>query len=251
LYWLIPLVFTYVKGVFDNGGEWNPTKWSEVPAVGVSVIGSYGNGNLNITAVPTLTPTGTNTALPIGTISPEGGWNIDFGSQNNTNQKTEPWDTNGDSILQKEEADNWWLTGGGVDISVDASKIDWSGLRMPNDREVGNNFNISTTDAFKRLPWETAATYGGTLFQRTGETTADVRDQLYHYKYRDNNSLENIARNAATAIGQPIIFTRVHTPKDFTIKYINRNIYFSKINRYIRKGRKKIFNGFYYEVPSN
>jgi hypothetical protein len=28
--------------------------------------------------VPTLTPTGSNTALPIGTISPEGGWNIDF-----------------------------------------------------------------------------------------------------------------------------------------------------------------------------
>ena len=79
---------TYAKAAHENKSangswEWNPTKWTQVPTIGVSVNGNFdGSGGL-VTAVPTLTPTGTNTALPIGTISPEGGWNIDFGSQNN------------------------------------------------------------------------------------------------------------------------------------------------------------------------
>jgi hypothetical protein len=110
-YWLIPLVFTYAKGVVDNGGEWNPTKWSEVPAVGTSVIGSYGNGNLNITAVPTLTPTGTNTALAIGTISPEGGWNIDFNV--GTGKNEEPGF--GQGLVDGFE--------GGIDSTVDFLKV--------------------------------------------------------------------------------------------------------------------------------
>lgn len=124
-------------------------------------------------------------------------------------QKKQSWDSNGDGKLQKEEADDHWVEGTGDDIIVDNSKIDWTGLEIPKDKKIGDVFSISTSDAFKKLPWETAATYGGTSFERTGKSTADVLDQRYHYDLRDLNSLENLARNIGTEIGKPTYFTRV------------------------------------------
>jgi len=67
------------------------------------------------------------------------------------------WDLNGDGKLQKDEAENWWLNGESIDISVDNSKIDWTGLKIPEGKSSGV-FSISTTDAFLELPYETAAT---------------------------------------------------------------------------------------------
>ncbi len=128
------------------------------------------------------------------------------------------WDNNGDGKLQKSEADSWWLLGGG-DITVDNSKINWTGLKIPVNAEVGKIFSINTTEAFKTLPYETAATYGGTSFILRGAYTVEVIDQLYHYEYRLNNSVENIARNAMTWWGKP---SRQGT--DFTIHYINPKI---------------------------
>ena len=113
------------------------------------------------------------------------------------------WDSNGDDKLQKNEADNYWLHGGGVGISVDNSKIDWTGLKIPASAKVGKIFSINTTQAFLKLPYETAATYGGTSFILRGAHTVEVVDQLYHYQYRPNNSAENIMRNFMNWYGKP------------------------------------------------
>jgi RHS repeat-associated protein len=113
------------------------------------------------------------------------------------------WDSNGDGKLQKNEADNYWLHGGGVGISVDNSKIDWTGLKIPASAKVGKIFSINTTQAFLKLPYETAATYGGTSFILRGAHTVEVVDQLYHYQYRPNNSAENVMRNFMNWYGKP------------------------------------------------
>jgi RHS repeat-associated protein len=141
------------------------------------------------------------------------------------------WDSNGDNKLSKNEADSWFLYGNGVGISVDNNYIDWSGLKMPNSTAVGSNFSIKTTVAFKNLPWETASTYGGTSFRRTGENTANVLDQKYHYDLRSNSSAENIARNIMNELGRPSTnYPRALTPPNmgnwFMIHYINPTIYF-------------------------
>ena len=125
------------------------------------------------------------------------------------------WDANGDGKLQKSEADMRWLTGGG-DIWVDNSKINWTGLQIPASARVGKVFSIGTTQAFLTLPYETAATYGGTSFILRGAHTVEVVDQLYHFKYRPNNSAENIRRNTMNWVGKP-----VGQGTDFTIHYIN------------------------------
>ena len=72
------------------------------------------------------------------TISINTGWGDSASSNNNgldqaTNQgpSKNAWDKNGDGILQKSEADNWWLTGKGKSISVDNKLIDWTGLEIP------------------------------------------------------------------------------------------------------------------------
>jgi hypothetical protein len=139
-----------------------------------------------------------------------------------------PWDTNGDGILQKNEADRWWLLGRGEDIYVDNKLIDWSGLEMPLTGD--SDFAISTTDAFTKLPWETASTYGGTSFSRVDSTTAVVRDQPYHYNMRPNNSAENVARNLGTLIGTPMGssggFPMFFKGVDYTIHYLNPTIRF-------------------------
>ncbi|MBV2245839.1 MAG: hypothetical protein KUL83_01640 [Lentimicrobium sp.] len=129
---------------------------------------------------------------------------------------TRLWDANGDGKLQKSEADIWWLIGGGDNISVDNSKINWTGLQIPASANVGHIFSINTTQSFLTLPFETAATYGGTSFILRGAHTVEVVDQLYHYQYRRNNSAENIMRNSMTWFGKPL-----GQGTDFTIHYIN------------------------------
>ena len=76
-------------------------------------------------------------------------------------------------------------------------------MSIPKDKKPGDVFSISTTDAFIWLPYETAATYGGTSFKVIDNNTVEVLDQLYHYEYRTNNSIENVLRNAATWWGAP------------------------------------------------
>ena len=126
------------------------------------------------------------------------------------------WDSNGDGKLQKDEADNWWLNGWGIGISVDNSKINWTGLQIDANVKVGQVFSINTTQAFIKLPYETAATYGGTSFILIGTHSVEVIDQLYHYKYRPNNSAENITRNVMTWLGKPD-----GQGTDYMIHYIN------------------------------
>jgi hypothetical protein len=152
------------------------------------------------------------------------------GPRKKLQQKT--WDTNGDGILQKAEADSWYLYGDGVEITVDNSKIDWSGLEMSKDLKVGKNFGIETHAAFMDLPYETASTYGGTSFQKTGPHTAKVLDQKYHYELRPNSSLKNVVRNVMNEIGKPggQNYTREGVPpvtgKPYMIHYINPTIMF-------------------------
>ncbi len=130
------------------------------------------------------------------------------------------WDLNGDGIFQKNEADNWWLNGKGVGVTVDNSKINWTGLQVPKGLSSGDTFAISTTDAFRKLPYETAATYGGTSFEVVGPSQVIVLDQLYHYNYRPNNSTENRVRNLMTWFGRPS-----GEGINFMIYYSNPNIW--------------------------
>ena len=128
--------------------------------------------------------------------------------------------------MQKHEADRWWLIGKGVEITVDNSKIDWSGLEFPPNTKIGADFQIQTHDAFIDLPWETSSTYGGTSFTRITQTHAIVHDQTYHYNYRPNTNGKDIIRNIMTWYGAP----RLPWPNnakgmrgmDFNIKYRNR-----------------------------
>jgi hypothetical protein len=128
-----------------------------------------------------------------------------------TKKTQAPWDSNGDGVLQKSEADNWYFNGNGQSITVDNSKIDWKGLTMPL---TGNSsFAISTIDA------------------------AVVRNQLYHYRARPNNSWGNFGRNVLNWIGTPPSYNHFvngsHTfnavapvAKPYMINYINTTIRF-------------------------
>ena len=125
------------------------------------------------------------------------------------------WDLNGDGKFQKNEADFWWLKGKG-DVWVDNAKINWSGLKIPKEASQGSIFGIKTTQAFLSLPFETAATYGGTSFKVMGSSQVMVLDQSYHYEYRPNNSIENIVRNIMNWYGKP-----EGQGTDFNIHYYN------------------------------
>jgi RHS repeat-associated protein len=126
------------------------------------------------------------------------------------------WDINGDGKFQKNEADNWWLNGGGKPVNVNNANIDWTGVKIPKGAAKGSIFAISTTDAFLKLPYETAATYGGTSFKVVSTMHVQVLDQLYHYNMRPNNSIENRIRNYLTEQGRPN-----GTGTDFMIHYYN------------------------------
>jgi hypothetical protein len=126
------------------------------------------------------------------------------------------WDLNRDGKLQKTEADNWWLNGRGKTVDVNNAYIDWTGVKIPEGAAKGTMFAISTTGAFLRLPYETAATYGGTSFAVVDATHVRVLDQAYHYNTRPNTSIENVVRNILTAIGKP-----TGAGRDFMIHYYN------------------------------
>ena len=148
-------------------------------------------------------------------------------------QRKNFWDLNGDGILQKNEADRWWLIGNGQEIIVNNGLISWKGVRMPINTPINTNFPLDTHRAFMDIPYETAATYGGTSFKRTGLYTAEVQDQLYHYDLRVGGGFANKIRNIMTLLGQPKTSidggrsgSRLQYGKDFMIKYINRTIHF-------------------------
>lgn len=128
----------------------------------------------------------------------------------------EEWDLNGDHKLQKNEADLHWNSRLGTDVFVDNSKIDWTGLEIPEGLSKGDRFAISTTDAFLKLPYETASTYGGTSFEVISQNQVRVIDQPYHYNYRPNSSFQNLCRNFMTWVGRPD-----EDGVDFSIRYIN------------------------------
>lgn len=104
---------------------------------------------------------------------------------------------------------------------------------MPEHKLVGEGFSVSTHEAFLNLPYETASTYGGTSFIRTGKYTAEVQNQSYHYNYRPNNSPSNIIRNIMTKLGEP-----ARRGTDYMIKYKNPTIFFrsNEIINYDKKG---------------
>lgn len=141
---------------------------------------------------------------------------------NNSNR----WDLNGDGKLSKTEADLWGVQNDSIDITVDNKKIDWSGLEyvLPKNIKPGDRFAISTVDAFIYLPYETAATYGGTSFIYNGKGSVTVINQAYHYEPRTNNpSMGDKVRNWATSLGYPRtmeIYNRQKF-KQYNIKYKN------------------------------
>lgn len=108
------------------------------------------------------------------------------------------------SHATRREADDHLLYGNGADIWVDNKNILWIGLTMTSNTKIGENFSIQTHEAFIKLPWETAATYGGTMFTRTGTSTAIVVDQLYHYDVRAVTGWRDILRNIMNEIGKPV-----------------------------------------------
>ena len=111
----------------------------------------------------------------------------------------------------------------GIDVYVDNSLIDWSGLQIPEGLSFGDVFSVETMDAFMQLPMETAFTYGGTCFKVIDNSTVEVVDQLYHYRMRDWNSLNNILRYMATFIGKPGV-----NGTDYMIHYYNPRITIKK-----------------------
>ncbi len=65
-------------------------------------------------------------------LAPAGDMNMFRKAMKGTSKMLAPaGDLNGDGIFQKNEADNWWLNGKGVGVTVDNSKIDWTGLKIP------------------------------------------------------------------------------------------------------------------------
>lgn len=100
-------------------------------------------------------------------------------------------------------------------------------MEVDSDTKVGQTFSIETHDAFIKLKYETASTYGGTSFQKTGTFTIKVIDQKYPYNYRPNNSAKNVLRNIMTRIGEPVgqlPTGELYSGKDFNIHYIHPTI---------------------------
>ncbi len=145
-------------------------------------------------------------------------------AKTNNLENENPWDLDGDNKLSANEADNWWFNGNGQTITVDNSYINWVGLTMPNETKIGKQFSIQTHEAFLSLKYETAATYGGTMFERTGPLSAVVLDQPYHYDMRPNNSIINIIRNFLTEMGSPP--GDYNKAQNYMIHFINPTIKF-------------------------
>jgi hypothetical protein len=131
------------------------------------------------------------------------------------------WDSNDDGKLQKSEADNIYLEGRVDEITVNGNNIDLTGLQkehMTYNPKTGV-YSLATTTAFKVLPYETASTYGGSSFKFVNGKFR-MLSQDYHYVYRPNNSIENVARNFATSWGKPSSYrnNRLYGPNTYTPK---------------------------------
>ena len=131
-----------------------------------------------------------------------------------------PWDLNGDGILQKNEADYWYIKGEGKSIIVDGNKIDLTGIDTADliYNKKTNTYSLNTTKAFIQLPYETAATYGGSTFKLV-DGKWQMQPQEYHYRMRDWNSVENIGRNILTIVGDP-----TQTIRPSQMNTVNRQI---------------------------
>lgn len=137
-------------------------------------------------------------------------------------QKKNPslsWDKNGDGKLQRTEANDWWENSNGAPVYVDNSKIDWTGLKIPKGKVAGDVFSITTVEAFLNLPYETAATYGGTSFRVIDSETVSVFDQDYDFEMHNVENVSTVLRNIATAVGRPS-----NCGTDFSIHFYNRQI---------------------------
>lgn len=98
---------------------------------------------------------------------------------------------------------------------------------------INEVFSLETHEAFLKLPWETAATYGGTSFKVIGPNTVEVLDQKYHYEMRSNNSVKNVIRNIATKIGYPTTMELYNGKfKPYMIRYKNPTIKLSMKNKW-------------------
>jgi hypothetical protein len=145
-------------------------------------------------AVTGLIVSGLNHAMHMG----------DDGPGDPPKKKKITWDTNGDGILQKSEADNWYMTAKGKGITINGNRIDLTGLTrsdMTFNADT-NTFALATTAAFSALPYQTAATFGGSTF-RLVNGRWQMLSQRYHYRTREWNSFENGGRNLLTIIGSP------------------------------------------------
>jgi RHS repeat-associated protein len=124
-------------------------------------------------------------------------------------EKNNTWDKNGDGILQKSEADDWYMNGNGTRINVDGNKIDLSGLDA-SDMSYDSRkkiYSVDTIKAFEELPYETASTYGGSNFKLV-DGEFQMQSQEYHYRMRPWNSISNVGRNILTIIGDPSMTIR-------------------------------------------
>ncbi|MBW7870753.1 MAG: hypothetical protein H3C39_06790 [Flavobacteriia bacterium] len=186
--------------------------------------------------------------LPEGAEDPEGG-DVNYGGEENVTdterdfdngkpkkgdkgqqKDPKPWDLNGDGKLQKDEADLWGVTEA-KDITVDNQYIDWTGLKIPKGLKDGDEFYIGTVEAFRKLPYETAATYGGTSFKiiSVEKGIVEVLDQDYHYDILKNTSIAIFVRNLLTDFGRPRTMEQYHHKfRTYNIHYKNPQIQLKK-----------------------
>ena len=181
---------------------------------GASSLGGAGLTSLNIENVGLLTA---GNAVLGGTVSVIGGGKFANGAVtgaytmlfNHLVHKKAAWDGNGDGKLQKSEADSHYLNGNGKPITVDGNKIDLTGLDengMTYDSQK-NIYSLATLKAFMELPYETASTYGGSLFKLVNGSW-QMLSQPYHYDMRTWSGVENIGRNILTIMGDPSLTIR-------------------------------------------
>ena len=162
--------------------------------------GGYFGGNFETT-------NGRVSALAFSGISQvgSGGWvatsdpsvlNLDV--QLNQTQGSGPaWDLNGDGILTKNEADNWYRTGNGLGITVDASRID---LRNVNPDQFKNG-KFQSVQLFFKGPWNVGVVYGRLNMTLGGNNKVTIEDNPYDFSNEGHSWKTEFARNLATSIG--------------------------------------------------
>ncbi|MGI9526814.1 MAG: hypothetical protein ACR2MS_06875 [Weeksellaceae bacterium] len=91
----------------------------------------------------------------------------------------------------------------------------------------------------------TVSAGGAAKVQRMSKSMIKVKDQEYHYKMRENSNMENILRNVATLLGEPVGLTN---GLDYMIHYKNPLIPIFKINVYRNFFGYKIYQRSYLGV---